>query len=141
MKNDYILSWSQICELGFPFTKFKWFDEVGEFEGILLEKSWGKSQNLTLYVELMDETHRWIRFSTYQQRNYYMGLKTVPHGTVIRFRFERSARGSRSNIASWEAIGTIPDEELCARFAPTDEDAFDEEEWLEEVSGENEQEG
>ena len=74
-------------------------------------------------MELLDEEHRWIRFSTYQQRDYYMGLKTIPQGTVIRLRFERVGRKSRSHLASWEAIGAIPDEERFARFDPLGLDA------------------
>ena len=76
----------QAIDLGFDYTAYEFNNEIGEFEGELVFKKWGKKANILAYVNLNDG--RQIICTAFQN-NDYLGLDDIEIGTKIKLVYDK----------------------------------------------------
>lgn len=76
----------QAIDLGFDYTAYEFNNDIGEFEGELVFKKWGKKANILAYVNLDDG--RQILCTAFQNSDY-LGLDDIEIGTRIKLVYDK----------------------------------------------------
>ena len=84
------LTWHEFVDSGFDGRDYKFPDFEGTFEAVIACKRWNKSQNLLVYLDLVDG--RKIITAAWNKTNFY-GLADMPVGTRVLVKFKTATSG------------------------------------------------
>lgn len=89
------LSWREFVESGFDGREYQFPDFEGTFAATIACKSWNKSRNLLVYLDLDDG--RKIITATWNKDNFF-GLADMPVGTRVSVRFKTAVSTGKTYL-------------------------------------------